>query len=305
MFIVAADASPRCPPAPRTGAILACLVTLAIALLFTGYYNHRVTGRALQFPYMLYEQQYVATAPLIWLPPPPRTPTYTHPVLRDFFLGWELRSYQEQRTIQGLIRAVSEKSWSFATAYFGSPAMLVALLASILTMRRDRQLGTSVCIGVLFLIAAFGGLRFFPHYTAPAANVYFFILIQGLRHIRAGWRGGRASCESCSCCTSLRRCTGVAASFRKARLSPAFKRAGLMETAKREHIKQLIFVRPLPDYYAHNDWVYNDADIDASTIVWARDMGEEANKTLMDYYPDREVWIFQIGAAQLRAIRIR
>jgi hypothetical protein len=292
-------------PASQTGAILACLVTLAIALLFTGYYNHRVTGRALQFPYMLYEQQYVATAPLIWLPPPPRTPTYNHPVLRDFFLGWELRSYQEQRTIRGLIRAVSEKWWSFATAYFGSPAMLVALLASILTLRRDRRLGSAACIGVLFMVAAFGGLRFFPHYTAPCAIVYFFILIQGLRHIRAGWRGGRVIFRgilALHLAATIYWCGSIVS---QGALSPAFKRAGLIDAAKREHTEQLIFVRPLEDYYVHNDWVYNDADIDASNIVWARDMGDEANKALMDYYPDREVWIFQIGAAQLRAIRIR
>jgi hypothetical protein len=39
--------------------------------------------------------------------------------------------------------------------------------------------------------------------------------------------------------------------------------------------------------------VYNSADIDAAPIVWARDMGDQANRELLDYYRDRKVWLWQ------------
>jgi hypothetical protein len=38
------------------------------------------------------------------------------------------------------------------------------------------------------------------------------------------------------------------------------------------------------------DWIYNRADIDSSKIVWARDMGPQANQELLHYYPNRQVW---------------
>ncbi len=39
-----------------------------------------------------------------------------------------------------------------------------------------------------------------------------------------------------------------------------------------------------------NDWVYNNPDIDSSKVVWARDMGVEANRELLRYYSGRQVW---------------
>ena len=37
-------------------------------------------------------------------------------------------------------------------------------------------------------------------------------------------------------------------------------------------------------------WIYNDADIDASRIVWARDLGPWRNAELMAYFEGRQVW---------------
>ena len=46
---------------------------------------------------------------------------------------------------------------------------------------------------------------------------------------------------------------------------------------------------PDPDYVY--DWVHNDAEIDRSRIVWARDMGAAKNQELIDYFRDRHVWL--------------
>jgi hypothetical protein len=47
------------------------------------------------------------------------------------------------------------------------------------------------------------------------------------------------------------------------------------------------------------DWIYNRADIDASKIVWARDMGREGNEELLRYYPTRQVWYVDRGASSV------
>lgn len=39
------------------------------------------------------------------------------------------------------------------------------------------------------------------------------------------------------------------------------------------------------------DWVFNEADIDGAKIVWARDMGPEANAVLVRYFSGRRLWL--------------
>jgi hypothetical protein len=41
------------------------------------------------------------------------------------------------------------------------------------------------------------------------------------------------------------------------------------------------------------DWVYNDAKIDDAKIIWARDAGPSQNKELINYYPERKVWLVE------------
>jgi hypothetical protein len=39
------------------------------------------------------------------------------------------------------------------------------------------------------------------------------------------------------------------------------------------------------------DWVYNQPDLAKAKVIWARDMGEAANRELIRAYPNRQVWI--------------
>jgi hypothetical protein len=57
--------------------------------------------------------------------------------------------------------------------------------------------------------------------------------------------------------------------------------------------KLLVFVRYAPQHIFQDEWVYNRADIDASRIVWARDLGEPENAKLRAYYPDRTVLLLE------------
>jgi hypothetical protein len=57
--------------------------------------------------------------------------------------------------------------------------------------------------------------------------------------------------------------------------------------------KQLAIVRYSNDHDPANEWVYNEADINGSKVVWARDMGPVNNRELLDYFSDREVWVVQ------------
>jgi hypothetical protein len=59
--------------------------------------------------------------------------------------------------------------------------------------------------------------------------------------------------------------------------------------------KQLVFVRYGPRHL-FDEWIHNAADIDASRVVFAGDLGAQENETLRRYYPDRTAWILEPDA---------
>jgi hypothetical protein len=58
----------------------------------------------------------------------------------------------------------------------------------------------------------------------------------------------------------------------------------------------LVFVRYSPHHIYQNEWVWNRADIDASRIVFARDLGADENEKLIHYYPNRKVLLLDADA---------
>jgi len=55
----------------------------------------------------------------------------------------------------------------------------------------------------------------------------------------------------------------------------------------------LVFVRYGPRHARQNEWVWNEADIDAARVVWAHDLGAAKNQELMRYYPKRKVLLLE------------
>jgi hypothetical protein len=66
--------------------------------------------------------------------------------------------------------------------------------------------------------------------------------------------------------------------------------------------RDLVIVRYAPDHFLHFEWVYNDADIDASEVVWARESYPEINNRLRAYYSERRVWLLIADARPPRLI---
>jgi hypothetical protein len=60
----------------------------------------------------------------------------------------------------------------------------------------------------------------------------------------------------------------------------------------------LVFVRYLPQHIFQDEWVYNVADIDASRVVWARDLGPAENESLLRYYAGRTALLLETDFRQ-------
>jgi hypothetical protein len=57
--------------------------------------------------------------------------------------------------------------------------------------------------------------------------------------------------------------------------------------------RDLVLVKSNEYNPLHTELVYNEADIDASPIVWAHSGGIERDRGIINYYPDRQVWLFE------------
>jgi hypothetical protein len=79
----------------------------------------------------------------------------------------------------------------------------------------------------------------------------------------------------------------------KVNLSAQSPRAELSRTLLQNHGKHVVLVCYSPEHKIENEYVFNGADIDASPIIWARDMGDEKNRELLDYYGARKFWLWQ------------
>jgi hypothetical protein len=66
--------------------------------------------------------------------------------------------------------------------------------------------------------------------------------------------------------------------------------------------KHLVVVQYAPNHPTVYEVVFNDADIDGSDIVFARDMGEEENPKLLNYFGQRRAWLMEADALAIRPI---
>ena len=70
----------------------------------------------------------------------------------------------------------------------------------------------------------------------------------------------------------------------------SFGRAALLARLQNMRGRQLVIVHYTPEHDLFDEWVYNDADIENSKVVWARDMGAIGDSKLMSYFKDRYAW---------------
>jgi hypothetical protein len=44
--------------------------------------------------------------------------------------------------------------------------------------------------------------------------------------------------------------------------------------------------------------VYNEADIDSASVVWAREMDPNHQQQLLEYFKDRDKWLLEVDQEQ-------
>jgi hypothetical protein len=270
-------------------ALLPSIFILGLGLVFLGYYNWRVTGHPLLFPYVLYHREYFNYPFFAWqkMRPPLH---FSNPQFEMFFNVWHRTAFRLSWSDWGL--RASGAFWAWWYVFLGRP-----LTISFLGVRRvvgDRRMRLPL---VQFLLCAMGLLSvvwFQPHYAAPLAATLFVLLIQALRHLRKFTCHGRPVGIYLTRLAVLLAIDWVVIAAGHSHRYPATpwsaNRVRFVEQLQALPGKHLVLVDYAPDHNVHHEWVYNAADIDASRVVWARKIPGQDLRPLLAYFKDRQVW---------------
>jgi hypothetical protein len=258
-------------------------------------YNYRGTGDPTTLPYSVHEQTYSQT-PLFVRQAAKPAPEYRHQALRDFWGGWALEFHRRQQTWNGYAFDCGRKLFTLGKGYLWKLALAPALLPLLWSWRSDRRLRWLVmlCAGfVLCLLQVSWPLQ--PHYAAPMFGVFLLLLLEGMRRWLAGrWHGHRPGAGVTLGLLLGALCAGPVFWKGHAVYSEGnFEREAIIRDLTSQGGLHLIVVRYGPEHNAHDEWVFNDADIPESPVVWARDMGPDKNRRLFEHFERRQIWLLE------------
>jgi hypothetical protein len=283
--------------------VLPAACVFIAAALATGFYFWSVTGSPTVMPYVLHNRTYGLAPPLILHTPAVR-PEYRHRYLAQLYDSLADR-HLNSRTLEGAVEQNVRKFRILWPFYLG-PALSLPLIFLPWAIRDRRIRYLVIVLAVMFTAVALE-LTTWPHYLAPVLCAIVAVVIQSMRHCRHwSWRGRPSGLFIVRTLPAVLILLAVLRAFAPVMRLPyssewdpwyyrpwprALERGHAIDQLQRSGGRDLVIVRNGVGQHGAREWVYNDADIDASDIVWARDMGPAANEALIRYYADRRVWL--------------
>ena len=171
------------------------------------------------------------------------------------------------------VRRKLAEQWEFYI-----PAMLSIPLLTLVLIAPDWRT-TLAAVAVALVLGAVAGQPYtgYPHYAAPAAGLMVVLLVRGLRllHAMGRRRGAAPGTLFRLIVLSLVPLFAVNLVFYAGCPCPpvfqfSLARADILKTLQAEPGRHLVLVRYGQEHSIHQEWVYNEADLDAARVVWAR-----------------------------------
>jgi hypothetical protein len=265
---------------------------LAANFAFIGYYNWRLTGSPRTFALSLNQKFYDPSAMFIWQTPAPPMP-HSNPQFDQFYNHWQRNLYDH--TWKSLGKVSWRKIRVFPLTYLWWDLLLLVPAAYFLLKRRKLY---PVFAALAFTLLAFFFLAWtLPHYVAPAVCAIFAVFVTAMRHLRLyaprGLAFGLLFSRLIVLGLVLQTANAVVAGnedslgFGGVRMEGRLAFIQKLKAIPGEH---LVFVRYSKNHDVHGEWVYNDADIEGSAIVWARELDAAQNRKLIEHFRDRHAW---------------
>jgi hypothetical protein len=216
------------------------------------------------------------------------------------FYEKEFQFYFAGRTVSGFLRHAGFKI-RLGWIIFLGPALTIPLLALPAAIRGRRMRLPVIGLGV-FLLGLAVEIWTYPHYFAPATGLLYLIVLQCMRHMTL-WQRRRKPVG-----TSLVRAIPVIllamivlrvsallshTQIDQPWLGGNLARASILNTLQHSPGQHLVLVRCSTTHNFDREWVYNEADIDAANVVWAREWMKRATRNCRKDFKNRNVWLLE------------
>jgi len=272
------------------------LFFLAVTITGMGFYNLRVTGNPFRMPYQIHEETY-GMAPIFLWQKPSSEAAYRHKVIRDFHATYELSLYTSQRSISGfLLEDVYVLSWGLLALNTFLIPVIIAFRILLLWTLRDSWARRALLIYFVLVLSLLAETFKWPHYAAPITGLNYYFVVNALR--LAQWRNRKIG-QLILWLTTL-----LAFAWLVVSLYGAIKkdnssswheqRMQLLKRLKQEDGEHLVVVNYGPGHSVQNEWVYNEADIDHSKVVFARAINSTQDCQLVEYFKSRRIWSLDV-----------
>ncbi len=291
-------------PLGKSAAVAALVVLPAVAV--TLLQNRAVTGNWTTLPYSLSQYQYGVPAALTFQQPPAPHLALTPQQSLDYRMQRAFLPGRETLSTYFTRLGYRVRFYRF----FLLPPLYLALAAFLFRLREYRFAWVALTV-VLFAL----GVNFFPawqfHYVAAETCLFVLIAVVGLEQL------SRFSPESARvlmllCCVhfafwySMHVCETceVSRAMRPYETWPGLDRHAERRTEVARRIaaypgRLLVFAQYGPRHIFQEEWVWNEADINGARVIWARDLGPDENRRLIQYYPGRQVLLLDADVRPL------
>lgn len=283
-------------------------ILLCGAALEAGYIR-AVTGSPWHLPYTVNQQTYGWPMTAAWFQPRPLA--HEHRQMQQYYL-WELSLHESLFSVFVILIKITQL-WCF----FVGPTLSLALLFGYRAWR-DRRIRPLLILGSLVAFVVLTEQSGYPHYLSPVAGVVFALVLQSLRHVRAGGPRGLALARMLPLVLVLAvglRAMAAPLHYRFQSLGDHvswccnkpgnMERAAVLARLTAEPGEHVAIVRYSAEHPFLYEWIYNEADIDRAKVVWARDMGTEGNGELVRYFRGRRIWIVYADMIPARIVEER
>jgi len=270
---------------------LPVLIVLTLCAAGIAYNDFRVTGHPLSLPYQLHEQQYAMSSIFRMMPLRPE-PLYHHAVMRQFWAGRTVDQWRSARAHPLLVYLVDFHT--IASFYFPLWPLLIPILICPYDLETAEERVTVFLLLVMVLmITALIVIQ--AHYVAVFAGVLYLRFLHSLTRLRRWQPWGKPVGRTLGVLL-VGLLVGDFCSMAFGLIHNRFyesPRHSVMQTIQKQPGQHLVLVRYAPDHDSNYEWVFNSADIDASPVVWAREMSPEQDRPFLEYYRNRKVWLLE------------
>lgn len=321
--------------------ILPGVFIMCLALSAMAYYNYRITGNAFRFPYAEHQAQYFST-PLFIFQDPIKSESGGHVRLQrlykyldqfDFIKDFEIFTASDNSYLIPIYAFVC-LLLNLPYLLLMPPLMVFFYIALFpLMLRSQWEKFIVITLAFTFFCMSFATYWDKPHYAAPLVCCFYLLIVQGFRLFISSAKNSYQIKLTLALLVFL---TLNSVVYQKFFLAAWFlpvwsaiktkdfsdvkldlAQSNILSTPKsttqlkpfieaainKSSQRYLIIVSYHDDFtYQNDDIVYNEADVENSKVVWAHDLGENKNRTLIDNYKNRQILLVKISNSQFEII---